>query len=76
MSTCIKCRHENPDNYDHCSNCGHELDSNFCTNESCQTHNGGDNPLEEDECFCSVCGSPTVYFEEGLIKPYVHPEDE
>lgn len=68
--TCIKCG--NPDlveEADFCYNCGFQLNSNFCTNQMCDCNNGDPFSLPETSCFCDLCGSKTVYYEDGLITP-------
>ncbi len=68
---CIKCGYVTENELDtYCQNCGHEFNSNYCTNEHCfQRNNGEPIPCNEDACYCPDCGSETVYFREGLITP-------
>lgn len=68
---CIKCGYTSEDEIDaFCQNCGHEFNSNYCTNECCFLRNNGERiPCDEDACFCPDCGSITEYYEDGLISP-------
>ncbi len=72
---CINCGcPELEENDSHCWNCGHELNSNYCSNEHCVLNSENDEsqaPCRENACYCSECGSKTVYFINGLISPIV-----
>lgn len=67
---CLKCGA--PDNIEealYCTNCGFELDGNYCTNANCE--NNEDEPLScsQDDCYCNICGSEATFFRDGIIKP-------
>lgn len=68
---CIKCGYTTEDENDiYCQNCGHEFNSNYCTNDLCYQRNNGERiPCNEDACYCPSCGAETEYFKEGLISP-------
>lgn len=73
---CIKCGcpdHESDSR--HCWNCGHLLNSNYCSDEHCVLNNGNSDdekiPCREDACYCPECGTETEYFKYELIKPLV-----
>ena len=70
-SVCPQCDFtDHEENSVHCENCGFELHSNYCTNERCYTKNNGERvPCSETACYCNDCGSPTEYFEQGLVEP-------
>ena len=70
MRICIKCKNPNHrEDADFCTNCGFPLNSNYCTNKSCELNNGDPFPLPEDACYCDCCGSESRYFADGLISP-------
>lgn len=69
---CIKCgfeEHENNSAY--CENCGHPINSNYCTYSRCVRNSNSDEPIpcNETACYCSDCGTETEYYKQGLIKP-------
>ncbi|MCH4169538.1 MAG: hypothetical protein LKF42_09795 [Streptococcaceae bacterium] len=67
---CIKCKNsKNNEGSEFCFNCGFPLDSNFCTEDNCQANDHEAIRFPENYCYCNLCGSPTVYFEEKLIEP-------
>jgi Zn-dependent peptidase ImmA (M78 family)/rRNA maturation endonuclease Nob1 len=57
-----------------CKICGFEL-FNWCNAEPAESYRGGDynlyhHPNPPDARYCEVCGSPTIYFINGIIKDY------
>lgn len=69
---CPRCYCDNiPDEAIYCRNCGLELHGNYCSNTSCEL-NDRDEPLPfpHDYCFCEICGSKTIFYEQGIIQPH------
>lgn len=70
MITCAKCHNTNNlDDAEFCTNCGFELNSNYCTNEYCDRNNGSSVPLPENACYCDCCGNESEYYRLGLVSP-------
>ena len=71
---CFKCGFETNDTQDQfCENCGHEYNSNYCTNSSCDRNDRDDpSPCNETACFCPDCGAKTKYFDSGIIDSKVY----
>lgn len=71
---CAKCGcPEHNDDANYCWNCGHELNSNYCTNDHCVLNNCDNDedriPCDETASFCPECGSETDYKLQGLVSP-------
>lgn len=70
---CVKCGYVSTNEYDlYCQNCGHQFNSNYCSNEHCVSRNSDlddPTPCPEDACFCPDCGSETSYYQEKIIEP-------
>ena len=65
MKKCIFCDKEYDEtdlDIEHCSDCGAPL-RNKCSNYSCGAE------LDDNDCFCKYCGSPSLFNNSGIIKP-------
>lgn len=67
---CIKCNCPDHDEHDeYCWNCGHPLNSNYCSNPNCDLNNEESVPCRETTSYCPSCGSETTYKVKGLVSP-------
>ena len=56
------------DEAEYCQYCGHEINSNYCTNENCYLRNNDERiPCPETACYCPDCGAETEYLRAGLV---------
>lgn len=55
-----------------CPNCGQQVEANTCTNPNCKDLMDSKPTLNDDDCYCSYCGSKSTYYAENLIEPVKH----
>jgi hypothetical protein len=69
-SVCPICNNENTDiEGDYCQICGAFL-RNECTNDNCKCE------LPGDSRYCSLCGSESTFYKDGLLKDWRILKDE
>lgn len=69
---CAMCHAINEEYNDFCFHCSYELDSNYCTNETCDSKEQISVPLPRTHSYCGACGSESTYFRDGLIETQIY----
>lgn len=72
LSECPICKNEETDlDGGYCQICGTYL-INHCTNQNCQNAE----PLPSNARYCPICGSPSIFYRDKILKEWNYKEDD